>query len=282
MKNIAYYNGKTGPIEEMMVPMNDRACYFGDGVYDATMAVNHVPMHFDDHIDRIYNSARLIDIEIPMPKEEMKQILQGLIDQVEGDSLFVYWQVTRGVGMRNHPYSGAATGPSLWAWVRPNGMRDVYGAYRCITMEDTRFLHCNIKTINLLPAVMANQKAVEAGADETIFHRGERVTECSHSNVHIIKDGVLRTAPCDELILPGITRKHILAICEKKGIPVVEEPFTVAEMMDADEVFFSSSSALTCRIGEIDGKPVGMKDEKTFAIIRDAYQAELKAECGVK
>ena len=62
MKNIAYYNGKTGPIEEMMVPMNDRACYFGDGVYDATMAVNHVPMHFDDHIDRIYNSARLIDI----------------------------------------------------------------------------------------------------------------------------------------------------------------------------------------------------------------------------
>ena len=69
VENIAYYNGKTGPIEEMMVPMNDRACYFGDGVYDATMAVNHVPMHFDDHIDRIYNSARLIDIEIPMPKE---------------------------------------------------------------------------------------------------------------------------------------------------------------------------------------------------------------------
>ena len=282
MKNIAYYNGKTGPIEEMMVPMNDRACYFGDGVYDATMAVNHVPMHFDDHIERIYNSARLIDIEIPMPKEEMKRILQSLIDQVEGDSLFVYWQVTRGVGMRNHPYSAAGDKPSIWAFARPNKMRDPYGVYKCITLEDKRFFYCNIKTINRLPAVMATQKAVEAGADETIFHRGERVTECSHSNVHIIKDGVLRTAPCDELILPGITRKHILAICEKKGIPVVEEPFTVAEMMDADEVFFSSSSALTCRIGEIDGKPVGMKDEKTFAVIRDAYQAELKAECGVK
>ena len=265
MKNIAYYNGKTGPIEEMMVPMNDRACYFGDGVYDATMAVNHVPMHFDDHIDRIYNSARLIDIEIPMPKEEMKQILQGLIDQVEGDSLFVYWQVTRGVGMRNHPYSGAATGPSLWAWVRPNGMRDVYGAYRCITMEDTRFLHCNIKTINLLPAVIANQRAVEAGCDETIFHRGDRVTECSHSNVHILKDGVLHTAPCDNLILPGIARKHILEICREEGIPVIEEPFTVEELMNADEVFFSSSSAVTCRIREIDGKAVGMRDEATFS-----------------
>ena len=280
MKNIAYYNGKTGPIEEMMVPMNDRACYFGDGVYDATMAVNHVPMHFDDHIDRIYNSARLIDIEIPMPKEEMKQILQGLIDQVEGDSLFVYWQVTRGVGMRNHPYSGAATGPSLWAWVRPNGMRDVYGAYRCITMEDTRFLHCNIKTINLLPAVIANQRAVEAGCDETIFHRGDRVTECSHSNVHILKDGVLHTAPCDNLILPGIARKHILEICGEQGITVVEAPFTVDELMAADEVFFSSSSAVTCRVREIDGKPVGMRDEATFAKIRDGYQRKIKEECG--
>ena len=282
MQNIAYYNGKVGPIEEMMVPMNDRACYFGDGVYDDTCVVNHVPMAFDDHIDRIYRSAKLIDIDIPMPKDEMKKMLLGLTRQVEGDVLFLYWQVTRGVGMRNHPYSAAGDKPSIWAFVRPNKMRDPFGVYKCITLEDKRFYYCNIKTINLLPAVMANQKAVEAGADETIFHRGERVTECSHSNVHIIKDGVLRTAPCDELILPGITRKHILAICEAKGIPVVEEPFTVEEMMEADEVFFSSSSALTCRIGEIDGKPVGMKDEKTFAIIRDAYQAELVAECGVK
>lgn len=278
MKNIAYYNGKTGPIEEMMVPMNDRACYFGDGVYDATIALCHKPMHFDDHIDRIYRSAKLIDIDIPMPKEEMKALLQSLVDQVEGDSLFVYWQVTRGVGMRNHPYRGVDGAPSIWAWVRPNGMRDPYGAYKCITMEDTRFLHCNIKTINLLPAVIANQRAEEAGCDETIFHRGDRVTECSHSNVHIIKDGVLHTAPCDNLILPGIVRMHILRLCKELGIPVAEEPFTMAELFDADEVFFSSSSALTSRVCEIDGRPVGMKDEKTFAAIRDAYQALINRE----
>ncbi|MBP3656630.1 MAG: D-amino acid aminotransferase [Clostridia bacterium] len=281
MKNIAYYNGRVAPLDEMMVPMNDRACYFGDGVYDATCAVNHVPMAFDDHIDRIYRSAKLIDIDIPMEKDEMKRMLMSLIEQVEGDCLFVYWQVTRGVGMRSHAYSGAQSKPSIWAFVRPCSMRDPYGAYRCITMDDTRFLHCNIKTINLLPAVIANQRAEEAGCDETIFHRGDRVTECSHSNVHIIKDGVLRTAPCDNLILPGITRAHILNICAKAGIPVVEEPFTLEEMMAADEVFFSSSSALTCRVREIDGKPVGMKDEATFARIRDAYQQELRAECGL-
>ena len=166
MKNIAYYNGKTAPIEEMMVPMNDRACYFGDGVYDATCVVNHVPMAFDDHIDRIYRSAKLIDIEIPMEKAEMKALLQGLVDQVEGDVLFLYWQVTRGVGMRNHPYAGAGDKPSLWAFVRPSKMRDPFGVYKCITVEDKRFFYCNIKTINLLPAVMANEKAMEAGCDE--------------------------------------------------------------------------------------------------------------------
>ena len=282
MKNIAYYNGRTGLIEEMMIPMNDRACYFGDGVYDATCVVNHVPMAFDDHIDRIYRSAKLIDIDIPMTKEDMKAMLMDLVRQVEGDVLFLYWPVTRGVGPRGHAYKNAGPTPSIWAFVRPNAMRDPFGAYRCITMEDTRFFHCNIKTINLLPAVIANQRAEEAGCDETIFHRGERVTECSHSNVHIIKDGTLITAPCDNLILPGITRAHILKICAKLGIPVQERPFTVAEMMAADEVFFSSSSALTCRIREIDCKPVGMKDEKTFGAIRDAYQQELKAECGVK
>ena len=278
MKNIAYYNGKTAPIEEMMVPMNERACYFGDGVYEATIALNHKPMHFDDHIDRIYNSARLIEIEIPMEKAEMKAMLQSLVDQVEGDSLFLYWQVTRGVGMRNHPFRGVDGKASVWAWVRPNGMRNPYGAYKCITMEDTRFLHCNIKTINLLPAVIANQRAEEAGCDETIFHRGDRVTECSHSNVHIIKDGALITAPLDNLILPGIVRKHIIELCHELGIPVREEPYTVEDLMNADEVLFSSSSALTSRVCEIDGKPVGMKDEKTFAAIRDAYQALLDRE----
>ena len=100
--------------------------------------------------------------------------------------------------------------------------------------------------------------------------------------MHIIKDGVLRTAPCDNLILPGIVRQHILQLCGELGIPVVEEPFTMDELMTADEVFFSSSSALTSRVCEIDGKPVGMKDEKTFAAIRDAYQALVVKECGQK
>ena len=278
MQNIAYYNGKVGPIEEMMVPMNDRACYFGDGVYDATCVVNHVPMAFDDHIDRIYRSAKLIDIDIPMPKDEMKKMLLGLTRQVEGDVLFLYWQVTRGVGMRNHPYSAAGDKPSIWAFVRPNKMRDPFGVYKCITLEDKRFYYCNIKTINLLPSVLYTQRAEEAGCDETILHRGERVTECAHSNVHILKDGALRTAPCDNLILPGITRAHRIAQCREMGIPVIEEPFTVSEMMAADEVFFTSASALCCRITTIDGQRVGGRAPELIQRIQDAAWAEALAE----
>ena len=200
---------------------------------------------------------------------------------VEGDSLFVYWQVTRGVEERNHVYAPDIPG-KLWVLIRPQKLNDPDVPIAINDEEDTRFYHCNIKTLNLLPSVMTAQRAKCAGFDETVFHRGDIVTECSHSNVHIISGGKLITAPCDNLILPGITRAHILRICERLGIPVEERPFTLDEMMAADEVFFSSSSALTCRIREIDGKSVGMRDEKTFGAIRDAYQAEMKAECGVK
>ncbi len=278
MKCVGYYDGQMGPLEEIRIPMNDRACYFGDGVYDATCTIHGIPMHFDDHINRIYRSAGLIGIEIPMSKEEMKDVLMNLVSQADEDINMLYWQVTRGEGLRQHSFSGAQTKPRVWAFVKPSTLRDPFAVYKCITVPDKRYYFCNIKTINLLPAVLASQQAEEAGCDEAIFHRGDRVTECAHSNVHIIRDGVFQTAPCDDLILPGITRAHILEICRRLGIPTLEKPFTLEEMMAADEIFFSSSSALTCRIGTIDGRSVGLRDEKTFGAIRDAYQADIRKE----
>ena len=282
MKNIAYYNGRTCAIEDMMVPMQDRACYFGDGVYDVTYVYNHIPMALDDHISRIYRSASMIDISVEMPREEMKALLGDLIRQVDGDSLIMYWQISRGTGPRKHDYSNLSGGANLWAYIKPATPIDPFGSYRGVTLEDLRFLYCNIKTINLLPSVLANHRAAAAGAEEAILHRGGRVTEGSHSNIHIIRDGVLRTAPLDRQILPGITRAHILKICGRLGIPVKEEAFTLDEMMGADEVFFSASGALCCRFYEIDGRPVGGRDPETFAAIRDAYEAERRKECGLE
>ena len=217
----------------------------------------------------------MIGISIPMEKAEMKHILLGLVKQVEGEALLLYWQVTRGTGMRGHAFGNTDSGPNLWAFVRPHQLRDTKALYRCLTVEDRRYGYCHIKTLNLLPNVLASQQAEEAGCDEAIFHRGERVTECAHSNIHILSGGVLHTAPCDEKILPGITRAHILSVCRAEGIPVVEKAFTLEDMMQADEVFFSSASALLCRVGEIDKKPVGGKDGQTLEAIRRGLEEDL-------
>ena len=186
MENIAYYNGKISSIEEMMIPMNERASYFGDGVYDAMFTIDHVPLQLEDHLRRFYRSAQKIEIEIPMPFDELRAMVLDFCKKVDSPSQMVYVQATRGVGMRGHAYRFAGSRPSLWIWVKPDVLDPMDRDYKCITMEDTRFLHCDIKTLNLLPSVIYTQRAEEAGCDETILHRGDRVTECAHSNVHIL------------------------------------------------------------------------------------------------
>jgi D-alanine transaminase len=154
--------------------------------------------------------------------------------------------------------------------LKPGEIADVYKPMRCISLEDTRFLHCNIKTINLIPAVMATQTAVEAGADEAILHRGDIVTECAHSNVSILKNGTIYTHPTNNLILPGIARAHLLREAKKLGLGVVEEPYTITDLMDADEIIITATSALCMRVIELDGKPVGGKDADTVKRLQDA------------
>ena len=281
MENIAYYNGKISSIEEMMIPMNERSSWFGDGVYDAMFTVAHVPLSLDDHLRRFYRSAEAIDIKIPMPYDELRELVLNFCKQVDSPDAMVYVQATRGVGMRGHAYRFAGDKPSLWVFVKPDYLDPLEKTYRCITHEDTRYYYCNIKTINLLPAVLYTEKAESVGCDEAILHRGERVTECAHSNIHIIRDGILQTAPCDNLILPGITRAHRISQCREMGIQVVEEPFSLKEMMEADEVFFTSASALCCRIGEIDGKKVGGKAPELIKKIQQAAMDEAFAEAGL-
>ena len=278
MKEVGYYNGKIGPLAEMNVPMGDRALYFGDGIYEATCVANGVPFALDDHLDRMYNSLRLLQIPFKMEREAVKAELQKVIDAAEPEPMqFLYWQISRGVAMRNHPFPANAE-PTLLAFVKPHKMKPMDVPYNLISMEDIRFKLCNIKTLNLIPSVLANQKAVEAGCDEAVLHRGSRVTECAHSNISILKDGVLRTAPTDELILPGITRKHLLALARENGIPTDETPFTMVELMNADEAIVTSSSALCIPVASIDGIPVGGKAPELLKLLQKAYMEKFERE----
>lgn len=274
MENLGYYNGTIGLIEDMTVPMNDRAVYFGDGVYDAAYSANHTIFALEDHIDRFFRSFGLLEIPFSMSKAEFSELLLSLVDKVDSDGAFVYWQTSRGTGMRNHVYP---EGPAnLMVTVTPCPLTRIDKAYKMITVEDTRFLHCDIKTLNLIPSVMAAEKAKKAGYDEAIFHRGDRVTECAHSNVSILRDGVLRTAPLDNLILPGTARKHLLSVAQKVGIPTDETAFTLSELFGADEAIIHSSGAFCNRIVEIDGKKIGGKAPELLKKLQDAVIAQFE------
>ena len=273
MKTLGYYNGKYGELEEMSIPMNNRVCWFGDGVYDAGPSRNYKIFAIDEHIDRFFNSAGLLDIEMPVTKEELKELLQEMVNKMDTGNLFVYYQVTRGTGVRDHAYT---KGPgNLWIMLKPAEISDGIEPIKLITVEDTRFLHCNIKTLNLIPSCVATERAKKAGCQEAVFYRaGGRVTECAHSNVHIIKDGKLVTAPTDNLILPGIARAHLISMCKKLGISVSETPYTLKELFEAEEVLVTSSSNLCLHACEIDGKPVGGKNPELLEKIRSALLGE--------
>ena len=272
MKEIGYYNGKIGPLDEMTVPMNDRVCYFGDGVYDVAMTHCRRPYLLDRHIDRLYRSAALVRIGMPVGKDELKKLVGDLIGMADDGDLLVYLQVTRATAPRSHAFPRGAA--NLWLTVGPRKIAGREGIQSVITVEDERYYLCNIKTLNLLPNCLAEQAAKDAGCDTAVFHRGERVTEAAHSNVHIISAGKVITPPTDNLILPGISRARMIEICAEEGIPVEIRPFTLEEMCAADEIFTTSSTSLCSRVGKVDHTDRGMKDPATFRRLQDAIYAD--------
>ena len=280
MKELAYYDGQVGTPEEVMIPFNDRVHFFCVGVYEATLGGNHKVFLLQDHLDRFYSSARALEIRIPMEKQELGALLTDLLSKVEGTTHFVYWQVTRGVDVRNHTYSDNMMG-KLWVSIRPFAMQDPEKDIAVITKEDTRFLHCDIKTLNLLPSVMASQDAKRAGVGETVFHRGEIVTECSHSNISILKDGVFISHPNDNFILRGIAKTHMIAACYRLGIQVRERPFTLAELKDADEIIVTSSSNFYRYVTKVDGILAGGKDPETRRLLQKAVIDEFLEYTGM-
>lgn len=278
MKKIGYYNGEIGPIEDVKVPMLDRALYFADGCYDASMLKNGAVHNEDAHFDRFWNSARLLKIDLPFTREELHNEIQRMVDVYDGDDGFIYWQVSRGTALRNHAFPKGAK-PNLMMMLVENETTSTSKEYKCITVEDKRFRFCNIKTLNLLPNCIAYQQGLDVDANEIIFVRDGYVTEMAHSNVSFLVDGTFVYHPFDDKILPGISMRNIIAECKKLGIPTEARALSQVEAMNADELICSSSSTFACRITEVDGIPVGGKDPELFKRIQDAVYAEYET-CG--
>lgn len=277
MKTLGYYNGKIDELDRITVPMLDRACYFGDGVYDVTFCRNYKIYKLREHVERIFHSAALLKIYPAITPDALCELVEGLVKKLDSDALWVYLQFSRGTDYRNHAFPEQAT-PNLWIMLKPAQIKDTYRHLRVITKPDTRALHCNIKSLNLLPSVLATQECVDAGVDECILHRDGIVTECAHSNVSILKNGTLITHPANEYILAGTGRAHLMSACRHFDIPVLERTYTLDELKAADEVILTSASALCMRIVEVDGTPVGQKAPHTLKTLQDYLLADFMTE----
>ena len=286
MKQVGYYNGTIGALEEMTVPMLDRAVYFGDGCYEAAIFANDRIFGEREHFDRFYRSCSLLKIPFAMSREDLHQELLRVIRANEEEHGLLYWQASRGTWPRHHQFPPADVKPNLMAFSVPHELASMDSTYRLISMEDLRFYMCNIKTLNLLPSVLAYEECVSRGCQETVLYRSsfgkKRVTECAHSNVLILKDGILTAPPMDNLILPGITMQHLMMLAKQNGIPVRETPFTLEELMAADEIIITATGDLCNPACELDGRPVGGKDPATLKTLQDAYLSYYKRELGIQ
>ena len=278
--DLGYYNGKIAPLEEMMIPMNDRVVYFGDGIYEATMVFNGVVQDFEDHLDRFSSSLKKIYIQAPMERDALKETLLDFARRGDVDTWYMlYWSATRGTAPRRHAFP-ENTPSNLIITLIEDHLERPKERVRLITFEDRRFEYCDVKTLNLIPSCLASQAAKEAGCHEAVFHRGEIVTECSHSNISILKDGTFQTAPADRWILPGIGRKNLIRASKAVGIPVLEKHFTLNELFDADEIILSSSSGQFLPARELDGKKVGGRDQKTLSLLWDELARYINGQYG--
>ena len=272
MDAVGYYNGEFAPLAELKIPALDRGVYFGDGVYEAVRVDNHRFFALNDHLERLEKSLAFLKIPFAMPRAELSAVLQEVANRVDSEHQQLCFQITRATSPRTHAFPENGT-PNLLAFSREAPLADVREPKKVIVLPDIRWKYCNIKTLNLIPGVLAAESAKARGCVEAVFHRDGIVTECSSSNLLMLKDGAQQTAPADEHILPGITRGHFLMLARAMGIPAVERAFTLEEAYDADELMITSTSVHGLPVCEMEGRPVGGRDPVLLRRLQDAYRA---------
>ena len=283
---IAYLNGQYLPRSAATIPVEDRGFIFGDGVYEVWRVVNGRLFETDRHLARLRFGLRELRIEAPdvARREVLDEVADRLLTEsglCDGEAT-LYVEVTRGVAPRTHQFPPAGTRPTVFAMANrfapPNDVR-ARGA-SAITAPDVRWLRCDIKTIQLLPNVMAKQAAAERGAMEAIMIRDGVVTEGSHANVLGVLNGEIRTHPLDNLILPGITRAVVLEIARGLSIPVREESFAEGDIARLDECFLAGTTADVMPIVRVNDRPIGsgIPGPITMRLFNE-FRAHLDAAC---
>ncbi|MDA8353135.1 MAG: D-amino-acid transaminase [Firmicutes bacterium] len=245
------------PRDQAKVDIEDRGYQFGDGIYEVIRVYGGKMFCLEPHLQRLQRSTSEIRLQLPYSLERLKQLLQELVQNNHLTDGNVYLQVSRGTAPRNHKFP-ENTRPMVVAYTMeaPRPVKMLDEGIHTITDPDIRWLRCDIKSLNLLGAVMSKQKAADRGCEEAILHRDGRVTEGSSTNVFLVKDGTLITHPADHLILHGITRQVVLELAAELNWPVEERAASIEELFRADEVFITSTTTEVTPVISIDGRTV--------------------------
>ena len=256
---VAYFNGKYVRKKSVKISPDDRGFLFGDGVYEVVRSYGGRIFALGEHVGRLRRG--LGDLRISgFDAGDFADIAERLLEEndlANADAL-VYTQVTRGAAPRRHAFPTTPTAPTVYATATPFQPKgDPADGIRVITLPDNRWARCDIKTLNLLPNCLANQRAQEAGATEAILVRDGVALEATASSFLAVFDGEVRTAPATNYILPSITRAIALDLCRDAGIPLRETPVFLDELDLADELFLAGTTMELMPIVMLDGQPVG-------------------------
>lgn len=277
MPEIAYVNGAFMPLDQARVPVEDRGFLFADGVYEVVATYGGKPFALEPHLKRLERSLRELRIGLDIRACGLEERLAEGIRRGGFAETLVYIQVTRGVAPRRHEFPKSEVEPTLVMTFKecyrlPAELFE--NGAKVISRPDLRWQRCDIKSIALLPNILAKQEAKEAGAFEALLVDGQgRVTEGSSTSAFRVADGVLWTAPEGPHILPSITRGILLDLARRVGIPVREEFSSLGEFLQADEVLLAGTTTEALGVVQIDQQQIG--DGKPGPVTRRLRQVFL-------
>lgn len=259
MPNIAYVNGKWGPLSSAKVSIEDRGFQFGDGVYELIRTYDGKIFHLSEHLSRLEQSAREIGIPLDTAALGLERAIRSGCKKSRFADAKIYIQVTRGAAPRLHSFPKNIK-PTLVMTFRalegiPEEVRQA--GVSVISLPDIRWGRCHVKSLNLLPNVLARQQAEESGAFEAIFIRNGSALEGAGSNFFAVIGRKVVTPPAGPFLLSGITREVVLKIGKEKGLEMVEQPLTLQRLYSADEIFLTGTTVEVLPVVHLDGKPIG-------------------------
>lgn len=255
-----YLNGSYLPKDEVRISPDDRGFLLSDGVYEVTPFYGGRPFRLEEHRRRMERGLAFLRIDHDL--SEFEEVHRRLVEEngLGGEPMsIVYVQVSRGAAPRTHAFPDPPCEPTVYAFAKDfqRPPADAWGTgYGAVTAPDRRWARVDIKSIALLPNVLAQQAAVDAGVEDALLIRDGIALEGSHNNVFMVFDGTLVTHPADHLILHGITRACVLEVAREVGMDVEERPILVEELDEADEIFFTGTTTEIRPTVELDGRPV--------------------------